>query len=110
MGGRSLGDRQDRIIGGFRHDGALALREPRVLALSPTFEFLRRGKAKIVSGCYATRQGTHKVVTWACRVGILKMRGGSPGGNGQLYLFIPHMETATNLLHIEMLCQIPVSK
>ena len=29
MGGRSLGDRQDRIIGGFHHGGALALREPR---------------------------------------------------------------------------------
>ena len=27
MGGRSLGDRQDRIIGGFHHGGALALRE-----------------------------------------------------------------------------------
>ena len=29
MGGRSLGDRQDQIIGGFHHGGALALREPR---------------------------------------------------------------------------------
>ena len=29
MGGWSLGDRQDRIIGGFHHGGALALREPR---------------------------------------------------------------------------------
>ena len=27
MGGRSLGDRQDRIIGRFHHGGALALRE-----------------------------------------------------------------------------------
>jgi hypothetical protein len=29
MGGQSLGDRQDRIIGGFHHGGALALKEPR---------------------------------------------------------------------------------
>ena len=29
MGGWSLGDRQDQIIGGFHHGGALALREPR---------------------------------------------------------------------------------
>jgi hypothetical protein len=29
MGGRSLGDRQDQIIGGFHNGGALALREPR---------------------------------------------------------------------------------
>jgi hypothetical protein len=29
MGGWSLGDRQDRIIGGFHHGGPLALREPR---------------------------------------------------------------------------------
>ena len=29
MGGRSLRDRQDRIIRGFHHGGALALREPR---------------------------------------------------------------------------------
>ena len=36
MGGRSLGDRQDQIIGGLHHGGALALRE---LALSPKFEF-----------------------------------------------------------------------
>jgi hypothetical protein len=29
MGGRSLGDRQDQIIGRFQHGGPLALREPR---------------------------------------------------------------------------------
>jgi hypothetical protein len=58
MGDRSLGDRQDQIIGGFHHGGALALREPRK-SLSPKFEFLRRGTAIILSGsCYATRQGT----------------------------------------------------
>jgi hypothetical protein len=51
MGGQSLGDRQDRIIGGFHHGGALALikRESRERA-EEKFEFLRRGKAIIVSG------------------------------------------------------------
>jgi hypothetical protein len=29
MGGWSLGDRQDQIIGRYHHGGALALREPR---------------------------------------------------------------------------------
>ena len=60
MGGRSRGDIQDRIIGGFHHGGALAL--------SPNFEFLRRRKAIFVSDHYVTRQGTYKVVTWVCRV------------------------------------------
>jgi hypothetical protein len=73
LGGRSLGDRQDQIIDEFHHGGALALRElrksQRSLALS-NFEFLRRGKAIILSGRYATRQGTYEVVTWVCRVVI----------------------------------------
>jgi hypothetical protein len=46
MGGQSLGDIQDRIIGGFHHGGALAKesreRAKEVLALSPKFEFLRK--------------------------------------------------------------------
>ena len=56
MVGWSLGDRQDRIIGVFHHGGALALREPR--KSPPKFEFLRRGKAIMFLGLYATRQGT----------------------------------------------------
>ena len=75
MGGWSLGDRQDRIIGGFHPGGALALtlREPRKSrrkALSPKFEFLRRGKAIILLGRYATHQGIYEVVTLVCRVVI----------------------------------------
>jgi hypothetical protein len=76
MGDRSLGDRHDQIIDKFHHGGALALREPRKsqrsLALSPKFEFLRRGKAIILSGRYATRQGTYEVVTWVFRVVIIE--------------------------------------
>jgi hypothetical protein len=53
MGGRSLGDTQDRIIGGFHHGGERAEE-----ALSAKFEFLRRGKAIILSGRYATHQDT----------------------------------------------------
>ena len=71
MGGQSLGDRQDQIIGGFHHGGALALREPR-----------KSGKAIIVSSHYVTHQGAYKVVTWACRLGIpslgASLRGSSP--------------------------------
>jgi hypothetical protein len=70
IGGRSLGDRQDRIIGGFHHGGTLALREPRKSRLSPKFEFLRRGKAIMFSGRYATCQGTYEVVTLVCSVVI----------------------------------------
>jgi len=76
-GGRSWGDIQDRIIGGFHHGGALALesreRAEEILALSPKFEFLRRRKAIILSGHYVTCQGTYEVVTWACRVVILSL-------------------------------------
>ena len=52
--GRSRGDIQDQIIGGFHHGGALALESregaEEVLALSPKFEFLRRQKAIFLLG------------------------------------------------------------
>ena len=46
--------------------------------MSPKFEFLRRGKAIIVSGRYATRQGMYEVVTWACRVVIPSLGASRP--------------------------------
>jgi hypothetical protein len=59
LGAFSLGDTPDSIIGGFHHGGALALRAPRrgrrsFSFVSPKFEFLRREKAIVISGCYAT--------------------------------------------------------
>ncbi len=58
LGALSLGDAQDCIIGRFHHGGALALRAREgageVLALSQKFEFLRRAKAILLSGRYAT--------------------------------------------------------
>ncbi len=57
MGVRSLGDRQDRIIGRFHHGGAPALmrakKEPKeFLSLSPKFQFLGWVKAILILGCY----------------------------------------------------------
>jgi hypothetical protein len=55
MGGQGLGDRQDRIIGGFHHGGALALikraeKEPKKFSFFTKSEFLRRGKPILFSG------------------------------------------------------------
>jgi len=58
LGALSLRDKQDCIIGGSHHGGALALSREgaeEVLALSPKFEFLRSAKDTLFSDCYATR-------------------------------------------------------
>ena len=65
LGALSLRDKQDCIIGGSHHGGALALSREgaeEVLALSPKFEFLRSVKDILILGRYTTRWVLYVVI------------------------------------------------
>ena len=90
MGGRSLGDKQDWIISGFHHGGALALREPRKSRRSFSYLHQKDTWRKIQSGETIKNSDSSGIPTWImfvrpklvklhttcqpsqCRVGIRK--------------------------------------
>ena len=64
MGGRSLGDRQDWIIGGFHHGGALAFREPRKSQRSFSYLHQKDTWRKIQSGETIKHSDSSGIPTW----------------------------------------------